>query len=160
MEPKRLLLYSQDSFIFPQFEPDKSTPWPSIIFFEININISHQCLVLSSDFFPSGFHVKTLLTFLFSSTRITFRNSRPAQFNHPSKKWLRVKIIPQTITQLSVASCYFSPFRLIYLPWNFDLKNYYLASVPYTEKPSFTKTLVGHKINLLKPSDFYTYHQV
>jgi hypothetical protein len=75
MEPEGLLACSQEPSTGPYFEPDKFSPYNSILFiYSLRSNLilsSHLRLGLPSGLFPSGFATDILYRFLSSPIRAT-----------------------------------------------------------------------------------------
>ena len=71
MEPKGFSLISQQPATYSSPEPGESSQCPSIPLKTTPVLSFHLCLYLQSDFFSSGFSVKTQQALFFSPTQVT-----------------------------------------------------------------------------------------
>jgi len=77
---------------------------------------SHLRMSLSSGFFPSGFQIKILYSFLISHACYIPLPSRPPSLDHPNNIWWSVQVVKLLIMQPSRASRPFLPLRFKYSP--------------------------------------------
>jgi hypothetical protein len=137
MEPEGSLPCSQEHSTGPHPEPDRSSPYHSIV--SVLTLSTHIRLGLPSGLFPSGFFYQypICVPLLPHSCYMPYP-SHPPWLDYSNYTWRRVQVMKYLIMQFSSTSHHFISLRYKYSPQHLDLKHPQSMFLPKCHRPSFT----------------------